>query len=121
MIKTVIVVFVLAVFAACGAPPPSSPTLTSGVSIVSQQADPATGSVVVNVKVARSATEQEIKASAESIIASRKARYQQVIVKSFLDGADLEGTPLAISTSRGSSVDHVFDHTQGASERIPTH
>lgn len=121
MIKAVITTFVLVAFVACGAPPPTSPNLEPGFSIVSQQADPETKSVIVIITVTKGATEQQVKAAAESVIASRKDRYQHIIVKSFHEGANTEGTPLAISTSRGNSVDHVFDATQGGSERIPTH
>ena len=70
MIKAVITAFVLMACVACGAPPPTSPNLEPGFSIVSQQADPETKSVIVVITVTKDATQQQVKTAAESVIAS---------------------------------------------------
>jgi hypothetical protein len=121
MLKAVIMAFALMALIACGDAPQTSPALEQSFSIVSQHSDPATSSATIIITVAKDATQPQVKAAAEAVIASRKGKYKQITVKSFLEGASLDGTPLAVSTLRGNSVDHVFDAVQGGSTRIPTH
>jgi hypothetical protein len=121
MIKAVIITFALMALVACGDAPRTSPELEQSFSIVSQHSDPATSSATITITVAKGSKQPQVKAAAEAVIASRKAKYQHITVKSFLEGASLDGTPFAVSTLRGNSVDHVFDATQGEPVRIPTH
>jgi hypothetical protein len=107
---------------ACNDAPQTSPALEQSFSIVSQQSDPATGTAIITIRVAKEATQPQVKAAAESVIASRKGKYRNVTVKSFLEGASLDNPPFAVSTLQSNGhVDHVFDAAQGGSTRIPTH
>jgi hypothetical protein len=121
MIKAVILAFGLMSLVACsGAPRPASAELQS-FSILSEYPDPATRSVMVIIRVAKTATPPEVKAAAESVIANRKGKYQRITVKTFLEGASLDSPPFAVSTSRDDVTEHMFGTLPGGSVRIPTH
>lgn len=128
MIKAFIVSTALLSLAACGgnAPRPTRADAQS-FSIVSEQADPATGSTNVIIKFPKSTLPPQVKSAAESLVASRRADYRQVTVNSFLEGSNLNGVPFAISRLENGTVDTVFNGVSGGSPapggsvRIPTH
>jgi predicted small lipoprotein YifL len=128
MIKVLIVTIAFVSLAACGgnAPPPTSAG-AQPFSIISERADQATGSANVIITFPISTLPPQIKAAAESLIESRRNEYRQVTVKSFLEGSDLNGTPLAISRIENDTISTVFNGAPGGSPapggsvRIPTH
>jgi predicted small lipoprotein YifL len=128
MIKALIVAIALLSLAACGgnAPRPTRADAPS-FSIISEQEDPATGGANVVIKFPKSTLPRQVKAAAESLIASRRTQYRQVTVKSFLDGTNPNGVPFAVSRIENDSVDTVFNAgpgrspAPGESVRIPTH
>ena len=107
--------------AACAGNAPRPAAESQPYKIVSELADPASSSNTVMITLPGSSTPVEIKAAAESIIASRRGKFAHVTVKSFLEGASLDGVPLAVSKYDGAAVDHVFTGLSPPSQRIPTH
>jgi hypothetical protein len=128
MIKVLIAATALLVFAACGgnAPRPTAAG-TQSFAIISEQPDPATGSTSINIRFPKSTLPPQIKTGAESLITSRKDQYRKVTVKSFLEGSDENGVPIAISRLENNAIDTVFNAVSGGSlapggsMRIPTH
>lgn len=126
MIKASILAVAFLSLAACGgdAPRPTRADAPS-FSIVLEQADPTTGGTNIVIKFPKSTLPQQVKAAAESLIASRRAEYRQVTVKSFLEGMDFDGAPLAVSRIENGAVNTVFNAASGGSAggsvRIPTH
>jgi hypothetical protein len=128
MIKALIVAIALLSLAACGgnAPRPTSADAPS-YSIISEQADPASGSDIVVIEFPKSTLPPQIKTAAESFIASRRSQYRQITVKSFLEGSNLNATPIAISRIENDTINTVFNSAPGGSPapggsvRIPTH
>ncbi|HEX8089812.1 MAG TPA: hypothetical protein VF762_13210 [Blastocatellia bacterium] len=127
MIKALIAAIALLSLAACGgAQRPTGAGATSlpaaqSFSIISEQADPVAGSTNVIIKFPKATLPGQVKAAAESLVASRRADYRRVTVKSFLEGSDLNGVPFAVSRVENDAVDTVFNATPGGSVRIPTH
>lgn len=120
MIKAAVIALVLTTFVACGdAPQPRRDVLP--YSIVSEYPDAATGTMTVLIKVPKSYTPTEVKALAESIIASRKEKYRRITVKSFIEGSSLDGQPFAVSKLENDSVEHAFGNMTGGSVKVPTH
>lgn len=128
MIKLLIVATALLALAACGggAPRPTR-AVAQSFSIISEQADPASGSASLVIKFPESTLPPQIKAAAESLIESRGGQYGRITVQSFLEGSDLNGAPFAISRREDGAVDTVFNAAPGGppggagSVRIPTH
>lgn len=127
MIKALIAAAVFVSLAGCGdnAPRPTGADAPA-FSIISEHADPASSSTNVIIKFPKSTLPQQVKAAAESLIASRRNEYRQVMVKSFLEGSNPNGAPFAISKIENGAVDTVFnsapgDQSPGRSVRIPTH
>ncbi|MGA9773892.1 MAG: hypothetical protein WBV94_32980 [Blastocatellia bacterium] len=121
MIKAVILAFVLMPLVACGDAPRTASVEAQSFSILSEYPNPATGSVIVIIRVAKTSTPPQVKAAVESVIASRKDRYRHITVKTFLEGASLDSPPFAVSTLRDDVTEHVFGTIPGGSVRIPTH
>lgn len=121
MIKAVIIAFVLMLLVACSDAPRPMSAEAQSFSVVSEYPDPATGSVTVIIRVAKTSTPPQVKAAAESVIAGRHGSYHYITVKTFLEGASLDSPPFAVSTSRDDVTDHVFGTMPGGSVRIPTH
>ena len=94
---------------------------SSPFTITSELSDPVSHSATILITVPQSATANDIKAAAESVIAARRDRFARITVKSFTEPADLNGVPLAVSKFEGAGVDHVFNAPLPASQRIPTH
>jgi hypothetical protein len=128
MIKALVSAIALLSFAACGgnAPAPSGANVQP-YSIISEQSDQASGSASVIIEFPKSTLPQQIKAAAESLIESRRDQYRQITVKSFLEGMNLNATPIAISRTENDTINTVFNSASGASPaaggsvRIPTH
>ena len=128
MVKVLIAAIAFVSLAACGgnAPEPTRADAPS-YSIISERADQATGSANVIIEFPRATLPPQIKAAAESLIASRRNQYRQVTVKSFLEGSDHNGTPIAVSRIENDTVSTVFNAAPGGSPspggsvRIPTH
>ena len=128
MIKVFVAVTALLLSAACDGNAPR-PTRADAplFSIISEQPDPATGSTSINIRFPKSTLPPQIKAEAESLVASRKDQYRQVTVKSFLEGSNENGVPIAISKLDNNAIDTVFNAIPGGSSapggsvRIPTH
>ena len=128
MIKVLVAAVALLSLVACGGNAPR-PTRADAplFSIVSEQPDPASGSTNVIIKFPKSTLPPQIKANAESLIASRRDQYRRITVKSFLEGSNLDGVPFAVSKLENDSVDTVFNAVLGGSPapggsvRIPTH
>jgi hypothetical protein len=128
MIKVLVVAIALLSFAACGGDAPR-PTRADAplFSIISEQPDPAAASTSIVIKFPKSTLPPQIKADAESLIASRRDQYRHVTVKSFLEGSNANGVPFAISKLENDTIDTVFNSIPGGSPapggsvRIPTH
>lgn len=128
MIRVLVAAIALSLLAACGgsAPRPTRADAPS-FSVVSEQADAAAGSTSVIIKFPKTTLPPQIKAQAESLIASRRDQYRRITVKSFLEGSNLDGVPFAISKLENGAVDTVFNAVPGGSAapngsvRIPTH
>ena len=97
MIKAVIIAFVLMLLVACSDAPRPMSAEAQSFSVVSEYPDPATGSATVVIKVAKTSTPPQVKAAAESVIASRQGNYRHITVKTFLEGASLDSPPFAVS------------------------
>ena len=76
--------------------------------------------LMVNVQVPRTSREPEVKSAVESVVASRKARYSQISVRTFLEGATESDSPYAISRFKGDSIRHEF-FSSALEQKIPTH
>jgi hypothetical protein len=94
---------------------------TPPFTIISELSDPASHSTTILITVPKTSTPTDIKAAAESVIAARRDRFARITVKSFAETTDLNGVPLAVSKFEGAGVDHVFNASLPASQRIPTH
>ncbi|HKP87438.1 MAG TPA: hypothetical protein VJZ26_15150 [Blastocatellia bacterium] len=121
MIKAAFIAFALMMVVACGDAPRPTSADNQPFSIASEYRDAATGTMTIIITVPISATPPQVKAAAESVIASRKEQYHRITVKSFLEGSSLDGPPFAVSKLENDSVEHVFGTTPGGSVKIPTH
>jgi len=121
MIKAAIIALALTMFVACSDAPRPTPADRQSFSVVSEYPDAATGRLTVLITVRKSSLPPDVKAAAESVIASRREKYQRITVKSFIEGSSLDGQPFAISKLENDSVEHVFGTMPGGSVKIPTH
>jgi hypothetical protein len=103
-----------------GAAPPSTVASARSYSVVSEQADPAAGTLTISIKVAGPATQSNVKSIAESVIAERKSEYRHITVKSYAENATANDQPVAISRLENDSVTHSFN-TRTETEKIQTH
>ena len=76
--------------------------------------------LLASIQVPRSAREPEVKSAVESYVASRKAMYSQISVRTFFEGATESDSPYAISRAKGDSVRHEF-FSSALEQKIPTH
>jgi len=128
MIKLLVAAIALSSLAACGGDAPRPSRADAPLfSVISEQTDAASGSASIIIKFPKSTLPPQVKAGAESFIASRKDHFRRITVKSFLEGSNLDGVPLAISTLENGAIDTVFNAVPGGSlapggsVRIPTH
>jgi hypothetical protein len=128
MIRALIAAIALLSLAACGGSAPG-PTRADAplFSIISEQPEPASGRTSFTIEFPKTTLPPQIKAGAESLIASRRDQYRSITVKSFLEGSNLNGAPFATSKLENDSIDTVFNAgtggapATGGSVRIPTH
>ena len=121
MIKAAIIALALTTAVACSNAPRPTEASHQSFSVVSEHPDAATGRLTVVITVGKSLTPPEVKAAAESVIASRKEKYQRITVKSFIEGESLDGRPFAVTELENGVVAHAFGAIPGGSVKIPTH
>jgi hypothetical protein len=120
MLKSVIIALSLLSLAACGTAPAPTRTDTQTYAVISEQTDPAAGSLTLLVRVSGPASQPSVKSIVESIIAGRKGDYRHILVKSYIEGMSANDPPFAISRLENDSVTHRFN-TMAESQKIPTH
>jgi len=121
MIKILAIALALTLFVACGDAPRPTQAENQSFSIVSEYPNQASGSLTVIITVPKSLTPPQVKAAAESVIASRKEKYHRITIKTLIEGSGLDGPPFAVSKLENGSIEHVFGATPSGSVRIPTH
>jgi len=112
---------VLSLVGSCGGTAPR-PTLARAqlYSVISEQPDPAAGTLTISIKMAGPATQANFKSAAESLIAERKSEYRHITVKSYAENAAASDPPAAISRLENDSISHVFN-ARTETEKIQTH
>jgi hypothetical protein len=120
MLKSAIIVVSLLSLAACGTAPTPTRSDTQTFSVISEQTDPAAGSLTLLIRVSGPASQQNVKSIVESIIAGRKGDYRHILVKSYTEGMSASDPPFAISRLENDSVTHRFN-TMAETQKIPTH
>ena len=121
MFRTATSALLLLVLLSCGGSAPA-PTRSNAQSfeVISEQADPAAGSLALLIKVAGPATQSNVRSIAESVIANRKDQYRHILVKSYTEGMSPSDTPFAISRLEDGAVTHRFS-SLAETRKIPTH
>src|SRR5437667_12316006 len=109
MRSVILLAVALLPLSACSGRAPTVRAELKGFVIVSELNDPASRSTTVIITVPLAFTPNEIKAAAESVIGMRQQQFARITVKSFVEGADLNGVPLAVSKFEAAGVDHVFN------------
>ena len=104
--------------------PASNPTnaaapSTAGYTVISETSE-APGTLLATIQVPRSAREAEVRSAVESFVASRRAQYNTVAVRTYFEGASESDSPYAISRSKGDTVKHEF-FSSALEKKIPTH
>lgn len=120
MLKTAIIALFLLALAACGTAPAPTRSNVQPFSVISEQADPAAGSLTLLIKVSGPTTQPNVKSIAESVIASRKGEYRHILVKSYAEGMAASDAPFAISRLEDGTVTHRFN-SMAETQKIPTH
>ncbi|MFY9556210.1 MAG: hypothetical protein WAV20_26470 [Blastocatellia bacterium] len=119
--KAITLALTLSLLLSCdGAAPPPSRSNAQPFSLISEQADPAAGSITLVIKVTGPPTELSVKSIAESIIANRKGEYRHILVKTYTEGATASEAPFAVSRLEGETVTHRFNSMAG-NQKIQTH
>jgi ABC-type glycerol-3-phosphate transport system substrate-binding protein len=119
MIRAVISVLVALAFVACGGDGPKR-TKADLYSIRATVADPSRGTITISISVASNPSERDVKEAAEAVIATYRAEYPSITVKSYPMSADGSGLPYGTSVLEGGVISHSFN-PQSASEKIKTH
>lgn len=120
MLKTTIIALFLLSLAGCGTAPAPTRSNAQPFSLISEQADPAAGSLTLLIRVPGQATQPNVKSIVESIIASRKGEYRHILVKSYTEGMAASDAPVAISRLEDGAVTHRFN-SMAETQKIPTH
>jgi hypothetical protein len=120
MFKASMAILVLSLIVACGGTPPQMRVASPPHSIISEQPDPATAGVVVDIKVAGQPSQSDVKSIAESLIASRRSEYKMIVIRSFVDSATQGRMPYALSRLENGAITHQFN-PQAEMQKIPTH
>lgn len=121
LLRVIAAAVLLSLAVSCGgAAPPSTVASARSYSVISEQADPAAGTLTVSIKVAGPAIQSSVKSIAESVIAERKSEYRHITVKSYAENATANEQPLAISRLENDSVTHSFN-SRTETQRIQTH
>jgi len=107
---------------ACGTAPAPAPTRSTSqpFSVISEQSDPVASSLTLLIRVSGPATQPNVKSIVESVIASRKAEYSHIIVKSYTEGMTASDAPFAISRLEDGVITHRFN-AMAETQKIPTH
>jgi len=104
----------------CDTAPPPTRSQAQPYSVISEQADPAAGSLTLLIKMSGTVTQASVKSIAEKVISERKGDYRHIIVKSYSEGMTANDTPFAISRLENGTVAHRFS-SLGETEKIKTH
>jgi hypothetical protein len=120
MLRVMIVAFLLSGFAACGGAPAPTRANLQAFSVISEQADPAAGTLTLLIRVSGPATQANVKPIAESVIAGKKGEYAHVLVKSYVEGMTASDPPFAISKLEDGAITHRFS-SMNETQKIPTH
>ena len=120
MLKPAIIVFFLLAITACGTAPAPTQSNAQPFSVISEQADPAAGSLTLLIRVSGPATQPNVTSIVESIIANRKGDYRHILVKSYAEGMAASDAPFAISRLEDGAVTHRFN-SMAESQKIQTH
>jgi hypothetical protein len=120
MLKTAIIALFLLALVACGTAPAPTRSNAQLFSVISEQADPAAGSLTLLIKVSGPATQPNVKSIVESIIANRKGEYRHILVKSYTEGMAASDAPFAISRLEDGAVTHRFN-SMAETQKIQTH
>ena len=120
MFKVAIVVIALMMFAGCGTAPPPTRSNQQPYSIISEKADPTSGTLNLDVRISGTATQANVRSVVETIIDNRRGEYRHILVKSFVGDSGATETPFAVSRLENGEVTHRFN-TPAETEKIPTH
>jgi hypothetical protein len=120
MFRAIMVASVLSAFAACGGAPAPTRSNLQAFSVISEQADPAAGTLTLLIRVSGPATQGDVKPIVESVIASKKGDYAHIIVKSYVEGTTASDPPFAISRLEDGAITHRFN-SMNETQKIPTH
>jgi hypothetical protein len=120
MMKTTLIALSVIVLAGCGGAPAPTRSNAQTYSVISEQADPASGSLTLLIKVLGPATQPGVTSIVESIIATRKGDYRHILVKSYTEGMASSDTPFAISRLEDGAITHRFNSIT-ENQKIPTH
>ena len=120
MLKTTIVFLVLFALTGCGTPPRPVSSDTRLYSIISEQPDPQSRSLMMTIRVSGPATQTNVRSVAESAIDARRNQFSNIIVNSYTEEMTTKEPPFAISTLDGNSISHRFNSLT-ETQKIPTH
>jgi len=120
MFRAIITAALLSAFAACGGAPAPTRSNLQPFSIISEQADPAAGTLTLLIRVSGPATQANVKPIAESVITSKKGEYAHVLVKSYVEGMPESDPPFAISRLEDGTITHRFN-SMNETQKIPNH
>jgi hypothetical protein len=118
-IRALIPVMIGLALSGCTGTPPTR-VEAERYTLLSEQIDPASGSLDVRLRITGPADQTEVKGIAESIIESRRSRYSDITVRTYSSVSSAADLPYAISTLGGGAVTHQFNPKAGET-RIPTH
>ena len=119
--RVTLLVLALAVASACApsAPPPTRGALQS-FRILSEQADPSTGTLTVHIQIIEPVLKESARSAAESVIESFKPQYRNITINSYAGNAGPGDAPYAVSKLEGGVVTHKFS-PEAETQKIPTH
>jgi len=120
MLQTMIFSLALFVLIGCGTAPRLTSSETPLYSIISEQPDPQTGSLMMTIRVSGPATQTNVRSVAESAIEARRNQFRNIIVNSYTEEMTAKEPPFAISRLEGNSISHHFN-SLAETQKIPTH
>lgn len=120
MFRVTITVITLMMLAGCGTAPAPTRSNQQPYSIISEKADPASGTLNLDVRISGPATQANVRPVVETIIDNRKGEYRHILVKSFVGDSPATEPPFAISRLENGEITHRFN-TAAETEKIPTH
>lgn len=119
--RAILLALVLTLASACvgAAPPPTRGSLQS-FKILSEQADPSTGTLAVHIQLAEPVVKESARSAAESVIESFKGQYRKITINSYAGSARIGDAPYLVSKLEDGRVTHEFG-PEAESRKIPTH